>query len=103
MKKCPYCAEEIKNEAIICKHCGKDLQTTGNNKIKVNQHPSYGAFTALGLLIAPVGLIVGIVYLTKNNELDKKLGEHTIAISILGLIIGYTLYYFYFPRYYYIP
>ena len=31
-KKCPFCAESIKNEANICPHCGKNIQQYENDK-----------------------------------------------------------------------
>ncbi len=65
-----------------------------NKKLKASSHENYVAYTVISFILPIVGIILGIVYATKDKQLDKKLGEHLIAISILFIIFQSILWYF---------
>lgn len=56
-------------------------------KVKASDHDVYGVTTIISLLIPLVGVVLGVIYLSKTTKVDLKLGEHLIAIGILSFII----------------
>jgi uncharacterized membrane protein YvbJ len=69
MKKCPFCAEKIQNEAIVCRYCGKDLPQAIKTEKIGNKSPirDKKKFLHTGLIVLGILIVLlGVFFLIKR-------------------------------------
>lgn len=78
MKKCPFCAEEIQDEAKVCKHCGRDI-VAGASQVQIvepKRKTSPLAFGCLGLIVLlGMGWCVSLLSPTPPASTQKSTGS----------------------------
>ena len=89
---CPECGNMYSNTAPACIHCG--YTTYSYSKKNKNNVGNFDAFLLylISFLIPLIGIIIGIVYLSKDGPDYRDVGQGCIILSLISIFFVFLMF-----------
>lgn len=89
-RSCVGCGRAIAWDANVCPYCGHDYRYPAGAAPRA---PAISdgmkiLFYLLSFLIWIAGIIIGVIYYSKDDPESKEVGKNCIIIAIISLVLG---------------